>query len=48
MRFQVADDQLSKCFGGNVEVKLKATKKQKTEILSKNEKIETKKEDRIT
>jgi hypothetical protein len=39
---------LSKWLGGVIEVRLKATKKQKTEILSKNEKIETKKEGRIT
>lgn len=43
MRFKVADERLSKWLGGAVEVRLKATKKTKTEILSKMRKSKPKK-----
>ena len=43
MRFKVADERLSKWLGGVVEVRLTATKKTKTEILSKMRKSKPKK-----
>ena len=43
MRFKVADERLSKWFGGTVEVRLNATKKQKTEIFTKMRKSKPKK-----
>ena len=43
MRFKVADERLSKWLGGVVEVRLKATKKTKTEILRKMRKSKPKK-----